>query len=188
MCDTLDIDPAQIADPVLRALVQRLLNLVEDQLAEIADLRAEVQRLRDEVARLKGGSGRPQIKPGVPRAVATDDSSERERHVSRPHHKTSKVAALTIDRVVDLAVPPAQRPADAVFKGYQEVVVQDVRVQVETICYRKAKWDLPDDASDLSGIVAARVSRSVRAGRADAGGRLASRRADERGQHPDVAA
>ena len=143
MLDTLDIDPAEIADPVLRGVVQHLLNVIEDLHAEVERLRAENQRLRDENARLKGGSGRPTPKPSVSRPLAADYSSERERHVPRRHHKTSKLATLTIDRVVDLAVSADQLPADAVFKGYQAVVVQDVRVQVETICFRKATWYSP---------------------------------------------
>lgn len=143
MRETLDINPTEMADPVLRALVQRLLNLLEDQLAEIAELREEVQRLRDEVARLKGGSGCPQVKPNLPRPAATDYSSERERRVSRPHRKTSKLATLTIDRVVDLAVPPAQRPPDAVFTGDAAVVVQDLLLQPLTTCFRQATWSSP---------------------------------------------
>jgi transposase IS66 family protein len=143
MLDTLDIDPDQITDPVLRGVVTHLLNVIEDLHAEVERLQAENQRLRDENARLKGGSGRPTPRPSVARPPATNYSSERERHVPRRHHKTSKVATLTIDRVVDLAVPAARLPPDAVCKGYEEVVVQDVRLQVETICFRKAKWYSP---------------------------------------------
>ncbi len=83
MLDTLDIDPDQIADPVLRGVVRQLLNVIEDLHAEVERLRAENQRLRDENARLKGGSDRPTPRPSVPRAPAADYSSERERRVPR---------------------------------------------------------------------------------------------------------
>ncbi len=52
MLDDLDLDA--LADPAARRLVERLLNVVEDQATQIAALKAEVQHLRDEIARLKG--------------------------------------------------------------------------------------------------------------------------------------
>jgi cell division protein FtsB len=56
------IDPSEIADESLRQAVEVLLNLIEQQQAEIKALREENQQLRDENNRLKGEQGKPEIK------------------------------------------------------------------------------------------------------------------------------
>jgi hypothetical protein len=137
----LDLD--QISDPAARRVIAVLLNLIEEQQAEIERLRTENQQLRDDLARLQGGSGRPTIRPQVGRAGAADHSSERERRVPTPRQPRSKVAALVIDRIETLVVDRARLPPDAVFKGYAEVVVQDLLIQPLTTCFRKETWYSP---------------------------------------------
>ncbi|MGH7536243.1 MAG: IS66 family transposase [Gemmatimonadales bacterium] len=137
----LDLD--QITDPAARRVIAVLLNHIEALQAENERLRAENQQLRDELARLQGGSGRPTIRPQVVRQGPVDRSSERERHVPTPRRPRSKVAALTIDRVETLEVDPRRLPPDAVFKGYADVVVQDLLIQPLTTCFRKAMWYSP---------------------------------------------
>jgi len=55
-------DTAQIDDSAGRAIVKRLLNLVERLAGENAALESERQELRDEINRLKGEQGKPDIK------------------------------------------------------------------------------------------------------------------------------
>jgi hypothetical protein len=50
---------------------------------------------------------------------------------------------LVIDRVETREVDPALLPPDAQFKGYAEVVVQDLLIQPLTTCFRKATWYSP---------------------------------------------
>ena len=137
----LDLD--QITDSAARQVIAVLLNRIEDLHAEGERLLAENQQLRDELARRQGGSGRPTIRPQAGRAVAADHSSERERRVSTPRQPRSKRATLVIDRVEPLAVDPALLPPDAQFKGYAEVVVQDLLIQPLTTCFRKETWYSP---------------------------------------------
>ena len=142
-----DLDLEQITDPATRRVIQVLLNLIEDLQAENGRLRVENQRLRDELARLTGGSGRPTIRPQAGKQAATDHSSERERHIPTRRQPRSKVAALAhpegIHRVELLEVDPAVLPSDAVFKGYEEVIVQDLLIQPQNTRFRKAKWYAP---------------------------------------------
>jgi Transposase IS66 family len=135
-----DLDPASIPDAQLRAAVVALLNLVETVSAELREARAEIQRLRDENNRLKGEQGKPDVKPNTPRPAATDQSSERERHTSKPWSKGRKTALLTVDREEVCTVDPATLPADAVFKGYDDVIVQDLILRPDTIRFRKEKF------------------------------------------------
>jgi hypothetical protein len=105
-----------------------------------ADLRAaqvEHQRLRDEINRLKGEQGKPPTKPTRPPPAPTDHSSEQERRVPRERVKRAKNATITIDREQILPLDPAGLPPDAEFKGYEDVIVQDVLIQTDNVRFRK---------------------------------------------------
>lgn len=139
-----EIDLDQIAEAGTRRAVHALLNLVEALLTENRTLRAENQRLRDEISRLKGEQGRPQLKANTKRKPpAADHSSERERRQPTPRQITGKLPHLVIDRTEDLAVERALLPPDAEFKGYEEVVVQDIIIRTDTVLFRKEKWYSP---------------------------------------------
>ncbi len=138
-----DLDPASIPDEQLRAAFVALLNVVEVLSAEVRELRAEVQRLRDENNRLKGEQGKPDIKPNTPRAAATDHSSERERHTPKRWAKGQKIALLTVDREEICPIDPALLPPDATFKGYEDVIVQDLILRTDTIRFRKETFYAP---------------------------------------------
>ena len=61
-----DLDLHSIVDEQARELVRRLLNVLEDVMADLRAAQAENQRLRDEINRLKGEQGRPTIKSNTP--------------------------------------------------------------------------------------------------------------------------
>lgn len=137
-----DIDPTAVADPLARALIMRLLNVVNDQAAQLQAQAAEIQALRDEINRLKGEQGRPQIKPPRP-ARSAPLSSETERRTPTPRHGRPKQAELTITREEVCRLDRARLPPDVQFKGYEEVLVQDLRIEAETIRFRKEKFYSP---------------------------------------------
>ena len=137
-----DLDLDSIVDGPARELVRRLLNLLEEVMADLRAAQAEIQRLRDENNRLKGEQGQPKIKPNKP-PEATDHSSEKERRKPRSWKKGTKVPQIQIDREQVLRVDPAILPPDAAFKGYEEVVVQDVVVHTDNVLFRKEKFYSP---------------------------------------------
>ena len=139
MLDDLQLD--QIADPQMREVIQRLMNLVEQLSTENRQLREENQRLRDEVNRLKGEQGRPKLPARRPDPV--DHSSEAERRVPRGRVKAAKNASIPIDREETREVDPDLLPPDAEFKGYEEVIVQDVTFHTDNVRFHKAKWYSP---------------------------------------------
>jgi hypothetical protein len=138
-----DIDLHQIREENARELIVRLLNLVEKQAADLRDAQVEMQRLRDEVNRLKGEQGKPKIKGNTPKPTPTDHSSEKERHQSRPRHKSSKKAEIKVDREQEAAVDPSILPRDAEFKGHEDVVVQDILLRSDNILFHKQKYYAP---------------------------------------------
>jgi hypothetical protein len=141
--EQLDLDQIQDVAQAKQAIIG-LLNVVEDLQATVRQLQAEVQRLRDEINHLKGEQGKPDFKAKRP-GKSTDHSSETERRKPRAWHKTSKQEQIQIDREEMLTVDPAQLPADAEFKGYEDVVVQDIVIRTDNILYRKEKYYSPSE-------------------------------------------
>ena len=140
-----DLDLSSIADERIRQLVVQLLNLIETVTGDLRAAQAEIQRLRDEINRLKGEQGRPPTPPNAA-APPPDHSSEQERRVPRERVKRAKNATLTIDREQTLTVDPATLPPDAEFKGYEDVIVQDVILRTDTVCFHKEKYYAPSTA------------------------------------------
>jgi hypothetical protein len=135
-----NFDPNTIEDEVVRQVVLYLMNVVENQNTKIQEQAKEIQRQRDEINRLKGEQGKPKIKANKP---TRDQSSEKERRQSKPHHKASKQPEIKIDRVEVLKIDGKRLPQDAQFKGYEEVVVQDIEFRTENIKFRKEKYYSP---------------------------------------------
>lgn len=136
-----DIHLDAIQEENARELVKRLLNMIEQLSTEVRELRIENQRLRDEVNHLKGEQGKPNIKGNKEQAsVRVDRSSERERRQKQKRHKRSKKSEVAIQREEVLKVDRARLPADAQYKGYERVIVQDLRLQAENVLFYKEKY------------------------------------------------
>jgi hypothetical protein len=131
------IDPNGIEDTGVRQVVLTLMNLVETLSTKVAVQAEEIQRLRDENNRLKGEQGKPTFTPKKAPALL---SSEQERHVSKPHRKANKHAQIAIDRVEVLKVDTQILPPDAQWKGYEDVIIQDIEFRTHTIRFRKEKY------------------------------------------------
>jgi hypothetical protein len=135
MLDTLDLNSIQ--DEHARQCIRLLLNMLDELTQENRTQREELQRLRDEINRLKGEQGKPTIKANTPQPRAPDYSSEQERHPPRERGKRGARAPIAVDRDEVLQVDPATLPPDAEFKGYDEVIVQDVVVRTDNVRFHK---------------------------------------------------
>ena len=138
-----DLDLHSIADEQARELVRQLLNLLEDVRADLRAAQAENQHLRDEINRLKGEQGMPTIKANTPHPPPKDHSSERERRTPKTWSKGHKTACIAVDREQVVSVDPARLPPDAEFKGYEDVVVQDVVFHTDNVLFHKEKFYSP---------------------------------------------
>ena len=136
------IEPKGIADESMRRTVEILLNLIEQLQAEVKELRAENQQLKDENNRLKGEQGKPDIKANKKEFI-NNHSSEKERKTSKKHSKGSKNGTIKIDREEIVKYPQDKLPADAEFKGYQEVIIQDIILETDNVLFRKEKYYSP---------------------------------------------
>ncbi len=121
------------------------------QLVEIIYLQHEqIQQLKDEIARLEGLKARPQIAPA---ALETPHKPPPEPGAKRPGSaKRSKTAQLTITQEIVVLLPDV--PPEAVFKGYEDFVVQDLDLKPRIIRYRREHWLTPDGHSVVAPLPA----------------------------------
>ncbi len=137
------IDPGKIADPHVRQTVEVLLNLIEQLNLKNKQLEEGNQKLRDEINRLKGEEGKPNIKGNKKKEFKKDYSSEKERFTRKKHSKKGKNKTIKISRDLIAVYPQKQLPADAQFKGYNEVIVQDILLKPDNVLFRKQKYYSP---------------------------------------------
>jgi hypothetical protein len=127
-------------------LVRQLLEIIALQQERIQQLEERVHQLEDEIARLKGLKARPRIAPSAlerPPRTPRDPEAKRPGSAKRP-----KTALLTVtDEVV---VPLPDVPPEAVFKGYEDFVVQDLILKPRVIRYRRERWLTPEGQSLLA--------------------------------------
>jgi hypothetical protein len=114
-------------------LVRQLLEIIFHQ-------QERILQLEDEIARLKGLKPRPRI---VPSTLETPTRTPRDPYAKRPGSaKRHKTAELTITDEVVLRLPDV--PAESVFKGYEDFVVQDLILKPRVIRYRREHWLTPE--------------------------------------------
>src|SRR4051795_11096042 len=124
-------------------LVGPLLDIIALQQERILHLEERVHQLEDEIARLKGLKARPRIAPS---ALETPPRPPRDPEAKRPGSaKRPKTAQLTITE--EIVIPLAHRPEGAVFKGYEDYVVQDLILKPRVIRYRREHWQTTDGRS-----------------------------------------
>lgn len=138
-----NLDLSAIQEENARILVKLLLNQIEELSTGMRELRDENQKLRDEINRLKGEQGKPDIKGNKKTPASQDHSSEGERKQTRNRHKKSKKAELVINREKTIEIDRTKLPADAVFKGYERVVIQDISLETDNVAYKKEKYYSP---------------------------------------------
>ncbi|VAW32552.1 hypothetical protein MNBD_CPR01-581, partial [hydrothermal vent metagenome] len=141
-----DFDPTQIEDlEGAQQAIVLMLNLVEEVKQENNQLRKTIQQLRDEINRLKGEQGKPNIKASKKKGNQDDYSSEKERRKRKKWKKRRKLDKVKIDREQVLYVDPSELAADAVFKGYETVVVQELKIETDNVRFLKEKYYSPSE-------------------------------------------
>src|SRR5215208_2376295 len=133
----------------LRADNAALHGRAEAQQATIAALSAENQALRDEVARLKGLPPRPPSRPsGMEKATSrgTGKGGERSRRCRGAKRDRD---AVTAEVVVKATVPAGSR-----FKGYQDILVRELRLSAEVVRFRRERGLTPAGETVLAPLPA----------------------------------
>ena len=110
-----------------------LRSLVKELVAKLAEQDAEIKALKDEVTRLKGHKGKPKLKPsGMEQATEKRSRRHGKKKGSRPSRQK-----LVVNEEQRLTITP---PAGSRFNGYQDFVVQELRLEARVIRYRRERW------------------------------------------------
>lgn len=155
----LNIDMDKV-DVEVKNGVYLLYNLIEDLSSTNRDLQVENQKLRDEINRLKGEQGKPNVKPknNGSKEGNKDISSEKERNHGKEkdnnkRNREPKVGKIKKDRTEICHVDKENLPSDAVFKGYESVIVQDIKIETDNIEFQKEIYYSPSHKKTYSGKV-----------------------------------
>jgi len=159
---------AQIGNGMERTIITRLMNIIEKIAEENATLRVNIQELRDENNRLKGEQGKPDIKAN--KKSAQDISSETERKQARAQadasadadvgmdgeskkkrHREPKLSKVKIDHEQICPLVKNGLPDDLEFKGYDDVVIQDIIIKTNNVKYRREVYYSPSEEKSYRG-------------------------------------
>ena len=130
----LDLSSIDSGDNGIVSTLRFLLNTVEELVSENQQLREENQQLKDENNRLKGEQARPIIRP---QKKEGDISSEAERKIKKPKGKRPKRKPLKVDRIEHCKVDQSTLPADAIKKGVEKSIIQDIELKTHNIEFHR---------------------------------------------------
>ena len=146
--------PSKADGEDLGRLVAELVEEVTALRTEVAALKAENAALREEIARLKGLPGRPKAKPSGMERGATTPRGEQPQGRTKGAARATTELVVHEERVLTIAAPPGSR-----FKGYEDAVIQDLRLEPRVIRYRRQRWLTPDGRTLLAPLPAGIVGR-----------------------------
>jgi hypothetical protein len=124
-----------------------VLEVCQSQQERIALLEETVAQLKDEVAILKGEKPRPTIKPSAlnQEQHAGAGSSRGEKSKDSGAGQDQKPKELEIHETQVLH--PEHIPDGSVFRGYEDYVVQGLRIKLHNTQYRRARYQTPTGTS-----------------------------------------
>ena len=130
---TIDLTALNLDAPS-RELLQRLLNHIETQAAELQALRAENQALRDEIARLKGQKGKPHFKANRSLQPSPRPAAAPKAEMPAPvEPKAPRADRVIIDRDESVPLDRSQAPPDFASTGYRDVIIQNLRFERDDV-------------------------------------------------------
>jgi hypothetical protein len=120
--------------------------LVDVLLELLAWQQIQIDKLEQEILKLKGETTKPKIKPSKMDEESAEDGEENgddgDKSKKNKGPKRSKTEHLKINATVD--IQPDKIPEGSTFKGYREVVIQDIKFETFNTCYRLAQYQTPE--------------------------------------------
>lgn len=130
---TMDPETVDFSDKQTRIFV---INTIETLIDICLRLAEDNRQLKDEINHLKGEKGRPHIIPNVPKK----ENDVPEQKVRKKWKKTSKNDKIEIDCIENVPIDKNTLPPDAEFRGYRDVIIQDIIFRRKNTKYRLARW------------------------------------------------
>ena len=126
-----------LSNEELCRLVEQLLDEVAALRERVSELETENAELKEENVRLKGLKGRPKLKPSGMEKATGDPKAKPGRKKTKRAKRRSPV--LNEEHKLSVSAPAGSR-----FKGYDDFVVQDLRIEGRVIRYRRERWVTPE--------------------------------------------
>jgi hypothetical protein len=132
-------------------LVEALLRVVEQLETTVQKQQQRIEQLEDEIQRLKGlpetpkrpAQPSPLNDPNGPPSTSSEKKKPNTPDGKRPGSaKRSKTWELVIHD--DVLLPLDNLPENTEFLGYQDFVVQDLKIEPHNTRYRRGRYKLPD--------------------------------------------
>lgn len=125
-----------ISDEARTPLVDALLEMLAWQSQRLSELEDEIHRLKNETRKPPPPPSKMDQSCGSP-----DDSSSGKRG-GKPGPKRKKTAKLVVHD--EQVIKPDHVPEGSRFKGYRDVIVQDLKIQPHNTRFRLAQYETPD--------------------------------------------
>ncbi len=132
------INPDLVLDKKLNTTFHILLNVAESQQSEILGLKDIIQQLKDEINKLKGEQAKPKFKPKNKSKDISSNRYQKKTKESKP--KESKKKKISIDKKEFCKIDKSTLPSDAVFKGYETLIQQDLVFQRNNTEFQIELW------------------------------------------------
>jgi hypothetical protein len=133
---------ANIKDGSIKNTFGLFPNIVENLHQETIELKEIIQDLRDEINRLKAGQGKPNIRPNT-RPGTKDISTDGKEREKKKHIKKAKKKDIKIHQTIQVPIDKEKLPKDARFKGWDDVIAQDIVFEVKNTLYKLAVYHSP---------------------------------------------
>ena len=147
----LHIDFDSLPDKGVQDKIMLLINIVEQLALENQELKETVRLFKDEINRLKGDQGRPTVRP---QKKAGDISSESERRSKSPSKRPKrKKRNIVIHQEEVCPVDKEKLPDDAVLKGHDPIVVQDIIIRVNNTLFQREVYYSPSENKRFIGLL-----------------------------------
>ena len=136
----------KIVDLEIRSAIVVLLNSLETAMKTIAELKDENQELKNEIANLKGEQGKPDIKPkNKNKDISSEKQHQKQKNKGKNSSRRKKIAdkKIKIDRVVVCQFDKNELPPDAINKGYETTISQNIIFRSDNVEYKREKFYSP---------------------------------------------
>lgn len=135
--DLIDLSDKEL----VKELILKLLNVIEELVHENKQLKEKFQLLSDQINISKGEKPRPTFKPNVP----NKENNPPKQPDRKEWKKESKNDKIKIDRTETIKVDKSTLPADAIHKGYREVITQNIILQTDNIRWFLERFYSPSE-------------------------------------------
>jgi hypothetical protein len=164
---------AELKISAAETILKKLLNIIERLIGNQQAQEIELQELRDEINRLKGEQGKPDIKPNKKtdgnisseterkeaeenankdiNAATNTNATDPEAEIKKKRQRDKKLPKIKIDREQICPLNKDGLPDDLIFKGYQDVIIQNIIITTDNVKYRREVFYSPSQHKSYQG-------------------------------------